>query len=122
MGAAAATHADVVVATSDNPRHEDPRAIIDDAVAGVEARYRDRVSIEVDRRAGIAIALRAATPGDVVVIAGKGHESTQTIGDTAYPFDDRDVARELLADMNLRTQTDQTEPSDHGDAHGGDVT
>ena len=115
MGAAAAAHADLVVATSDNPRHEDPRAIIDDAVAGVEPRYRDRVSIEVDRRAGIAIALRAATPGDVVVIAGKGHESTQTIGDTAYPFDDRDVARELLAEMNLRTPDDQPDRSDEPD-------
>jgi UDP-N-acetylmuramoyl-L-alanyl-D-glutamate--2,6-diaminopimelate ligase len=119
MGAAAATHADLVIATSDNPRHEDPRAIIDDAVAGVDSRYRDRVSIEVDRRAGIAAAFRAATPGDVVAIAGKGHESTQTIGDTAYPFDDRDVARELLAEMNLRTdQPDQPDQLRHDDAGG----
>jgi UDP-N-acetylmuramoyl-L-alanyl-D-glutamate--2,6-diaminopimelate ligase len=128
MGAAAAAHADVVVATSDNPRHEDPRAIIDDAVAGVEPRYRDRVSIEVDRRAGIAIALRAARPGDAVVIAGKGHEPTQTIGDTASPFDDRDVARELLAEMNLRTPThqndrpDQPDPPDPSDDHAAGGT
>ena len=101
MGAAAARHADLVVATSDNPRREDPQAIIDDAVAGIEPRYRDRVVVEVDRRAGITAALRAARPGDVVVVAGKGHETTQTIGDTAYPFDDRAVTRELLADMNL---------------------
>ena len=101
MGAAAATHADLVVATSDNPRREDPRRIIDEAVAGIEPRYRDRVVVEVDRRAGIDAALRAARPGDVVVIAGKGHETTQTIGDIAHPFDDRAVTRELLADMNL---------------------
>jgi UDP-N-acetylmuramoyl-L-alanyl-D-glutamate--2,6-diaminopimelate ligase len=119
MGAAAAAHADLVVATSDNPRHEDPRAIIDDAVAGVDPRYRDRVSIEVDRRAGIATAFRAATPGDVVVIAGKGHESTQTIGDTAYPFDDRDVARELLADMNLPTDTNPTNQPNTTNQRGG---
>ena len=96
MGAAAAEHADLVVATSDNPRREDPAAIIDEAVAGIESRYRDRLTIEVDRRAGIAAALRMARAGDIVVIAGKGHETTQTIGDTAMPFDDRAVARELL--------------------------
>ena len=103
MGAAAAAHADLVVVTSDNPRHEDPQAIIDAALGGIEPRYRDDVIVEVDRRTGIAAALGAARSGDVVVVAGKGHETTQTIGDTAYPFDDRAVTRELLADMNLPT-------------------
>ncbi len=97
MGAAAAEHADVVVITSDNPRSENPQAIIDAAAAGVEAGYRGNVLIEVDRREAIAAAIRAARPGDVVVIAGKGHETTQTIGDVARPFDDRTVAREILA-------------------------
>jgi UDP-N-acetylmuramoyl-L-alanyl-D-glutamate--2,6-diaminopimelate ligase len=114
MGAAAAANADLVVVTSDNPRHEDPATIIDDALAGVEPRYRGSVTVEVDRRAGIATALRAARPGDVVVIAGKGHETTQTIGDTAYPFDDRAVARELLADMNSHpADPTQPAPTDH---------
>ena len=116
MGAAAATHADLVVATSDNPRREDPQAIIDEAVSGVEPRYRERVVVEVDRRLAIAAALRAARPGDVVVIAGKGHETTQTIGDTAYPFDDRAVTRELLADMNLSPAPPTAPPSEGDDA------
>jgi UDP-N-acetylmuramoyl-L-alanyl-D-glutamate--2,6-diaminopimelate ligase len=96
MGAAAASHADLVVITSDNPRHEDPRAIVDATAEGVEPRYRDRVSIDVDRRRAIRHAIGAARPGDVVVIAGKGHEITQTIGDQALPFDDREVARDVL--------------------------
>jgi UDP-N-acetylmuramoyl-L-alanyl-D-glutamate--2,6-diaminopimelate ligase len=97
MGAAAARHADVVVLTSDNPRHEDPQAIIDAAAAGVEPGYRDGLRIVPDRREAIRVAITEARAGDVIVIAGKGHETTQTIGDTAYPFDDRVVARELLA-------------------------
>ena len=108
MGAAAAEHADLVVATSDNPRHENPATIIAEAVAGIDSRYRDRLTIEVDRRAGIAAALQMAREGDVVVIAGKGHETTQTIGDTALPFDDRAVARELL--MNDHRTTTTTPP------------
>lgn len=103
MGAAVAEHADLVVATSDNPRHEDPMAIIDDALSGIAERYRDRVTVEVDRRAGIAAALGMARPGDVVVVAGKGHEATQTIGDTPHPFDDRAVVRELLTTMPTST-------------------
>ncbi len=100
MGAAAAAHADLAIITSDNPRHEDPHAIIDATLAGVEARYRDRVSTEVDRRVAIEHAVAAARPGDVVVIAGKGHETTQTIGDTAHPFDDREVARAAIARLD----------------------
>lgn len=96
MGAAAAAHADQVIVTSDNPRHEDPAAIVDAVVAGVEGRYRGRVSVELDRRSAIESAIGAARPGDVVVIAGKGHETTQTIGDQAHPFDDREVARAVL--------------------------
>lgn len=96
MGAAAAAHADVVVVTSDNPRREDPQAIVDAVLTGVEARYRGRVSVELDRRTAIEQAIRLARTGDVVVIAGKGHETTQTIGDQVLPFDDRVVARAVL--------------------------
>ena len=103
MGAAAAAGSDLVIVTSDNPRHEDPMAIIEAAVSGVEQRYRDALWIEPDRRRAIEIAIREARPGDVIVIAGKGHESTQTIGDIANPFDDRLVAREALAALNGST-------------------
>jgi UDP-N-acetylmuramoyl-L-alanyl-D-glutamate--2,6-diaminopimelate ligase len=100
MGAVAAELADLVVVTSDNPRSEDPGDIIDEIVAGIpdtEARSHDgRLTIEPDRRAAIAVAVARAREGDVVVIAGKGHETTQTIGDRVIPFDDRDVAREAL--------------------------
>jgi UDP-N-acetylmuramoyl-L-alanyl-D-glutamate--2,6-diaminopimelate ligase len=109
MGAAAADHADLVVVTSDNPRHESPQAIIAAAVSGIDPHAEARVRVEPDRRAAIALALELAEGGDVVVIAGKGHETTQTIGDEALPFDDRVVTRELLA-----VRSGQTAPT--GDA------
>ncbi len=99
MGEAAASVADLVVVTSDNPRSEDPGAIINDIIEGVPAHYRGRIAVEPDRRQAIAVALRAAGPGDVVVIAGKGHETTQTFRTTVTPFDDGAVARDLLETM-----------------------
>ena len=96
MGAIASRLADHVVITSDNPRSEDPQAIINATVDGVPPDYRGRVVMEPDRRQAIDIALRRAQPGDVVLIAGKGHERTQTIGDQVLQFDDRAVAAELL--------------------------
>ena len=96
MGAIAAERADLVVVTSDNPRSEDPLVIINDVISGVPANYRDRIAVEPDRHDAIASALAAARHGDVVVIAGKGHETTQTFGASVMPFDDRAVARELL--------------------------
>ncbi len=96
MGAVAAEHADHVIVTSDNPRSEDPLEIVNAVMAGVPADYRDRVVTEPDRRRAFAMAFQTASPGDVVVIAGKGHETTQTIGTQVLPFDDRAVARELL--------------------------
>ena len=96
MGAAAVRGADLAILTSDNPRSEDPAVIIDETAAGVENSYRDRLVIEIDRRRAIDRAIVEAAPGDVVLIAGKGHETTQTIGDAVLPFDDRVVARELL--------------------------
>lgn len=94
MGAIASVLADLAVLTSDNPRREDPFAIIEEVEAGA-ASGRSLV-VEIDRRVAIARALRSARPGDVVVIAGKGHESGQEIGGITRPFDDRVVAREEL--------------------------
>jgi UDP-N-acetylmuramoyl-L-alanyl-D-glutamate--2,6-diaminopimelate ligase len=99
MGEIGARLADEAVVTSDNPRTEDPQAIIDEIVAGVPAALKSHLAVEPDRRAAIALALQAARPGDVVVIAGKGHEQGQKIGDRVIPFDDRDVAEELLTAM-----------------------
>lgn len=96
MGAIAARLADVVVVTSDNPRSEDPQAILDEIVAGID---RDDVHVLEDRRAAIARAIGLAEPGDVVVIAGKGHEQGQELaGGVKVPFDDVTVAREALRD------------------------
>ncbi len=95
MGAAAAAGADVVVITSDNPRSEDPAAIADAVVAGVGADA-PRPTVELDRRRAIALALGEARPGDVVVIAGKGHETYQETAGVREPFDDREVAIEQL--------------------------
>jgi UDP-N-acetylmuramoyl-L-alanyl-D-glutamate--2,6-diaminopimelate ligase len=102
MGEVATRLADDVILTSDNPRSEDPPAIIDDIRAGIAPGAAATVAVEPDRRRAIESAVAAARPGDVVVIAGKGHESTQTIGDTVRPFDDREVARASLAAVGQR--------------------
>ncbi len=94
MGAVAAAGSDLVVLTSDNPRSEDPDGILADILPGVGAAPHH---VEPDRRAAIAWALAHASAGDLVLIAGKGHERTQTIGSHVLPFDDRAVAAELLA-------------------------
>ncbi len=100
MGEVAARLADRVILTSDNPRSEDPQAIIDDIRAGIHGDTRATVAVEPDRRLAIERAVAEATPGDVVVIAGKGHETTQTIGEAVRPFDDRQVARAALAGLS----------------------
>lgn len=96
MGRAAASLADRVIVTSDNPRREDPQAIVDDVIAGVEPEYRRRVVTDTDRRSAIRTALAAAEAGDVVVIAGKGHERVQELADRTVEFDDVGVAAALL--------------------------
>lgn len=96
MGRMAATQSEVAIVTSDNPRHEEPQAIIDEILTGMEEASA-KVLVEPDRRVAIALALREARDGDVVLIAGKGHEDYQIVGDTILPFDDRQVVRELLA-------------------------
>jgi UDP-N-acetylmuramoyl-L-alanyl-D-glutamate--2,6-diaminopimelate ligase len=96
MGAAAVAGADRVFITSDNPRTEDPVSIINDINEGVEGHYRERVTSQPDRRLAIGAALDVACPGDIVVIAGKGHEQTQDLGGSVVAFDDRAVARSFL--------------------------
>ena len=95
MGRAGAELSDLAIVTSDNPRSEDPDAIVAEVVAGIE--NGSIYEVEPDRHAAIALALRQAKPGDTVVIAGKGHEQGQEFeGGRKVPFDDREVAREEL--------------------------
>jgi UDP-N-acetylmuramoyl-L-alanyl-D-glutamate--2,6-diaminopimelate ligase len=95
MGAVAARLSDLVVVTSDNPRSEDPERIIDDIKRGLVPARVPWLAI-VDRAEAIERAVREARPGDLVLVAGKGHETTQTIGSRVLPFDDVDVARAAL--------------------------
>jgi UDP-N-acetylmuramoyl-L-alanyl-D-glutamate--2,6-diaminopimelate ligase len=95
MGQAAAEASDFVVLTSDNPRSEDPLAIMNDALVGIR-RVDVRHVIEPDRAAAIARAINEARAGDIVILAGKGHEPYQVLKDRTIPFDDRAVAREVL--------------------------
>ena len=93
MGEAAGRGSDFVILTSDNPRSEAPLAIMNDALVGLQksgAKY----SMEPDRRKAIAFALQLAVPGDIVLLAGKGHEKVQITKEGNIPFDDVEVARE----------------------------
>jgi UDP-N-acetylmuramoyl-L-alanyl-D-glutamate--2,6-diaminopimelate ligase len=100
MGRAGAELSDVAVVTSDNPRSEDPAAIIEQIEAGIGEAAPAEVVVEQDRRAAIALALARAREGDTVVIAGKGHEQGQEFEEgRKVPFDDRDVAREELRSL-----------------------
>jgi UDP-N-acetylmuramoyl-L-alanyl-D-glutamate--2,6-diaminopimelate ligase len=102
MGRIAARLADRVVLTSDNPRSEDPKSILRDIAAGARA-LRGAAPVEIieDRAQAIAMALRGAASGDAVVIAGKGHETTQVFADRTERFDDREVARGVLVSMGF---------------------
>ena len=101
MGQAAAGLADRVIVTSDNPRNEDPESIVDQIMEGTG----DGAERELDRRRAIGLAIESAEPGDVVVIAGKGHEQGQEFeGGRKEPFDDVTVAREALR-SRLRAAT-----------------
>ncbi|MBX6371558.1 MAG: UDP-N-acetylmuramoyl-L-alanyl-D-glutamate--2,6-diaminopimelate ligase [Acidothermus sp.] len=100
MGAAAARLAELTVITSDNPRSEDPKMIAEAMMAGVAevaVEERGEVVVELDRTAAIQFAIDHAGPGDVVLLAGKGHETGQEIAGVTFPFDDREVARRALA-------------------------
>jgi UDP-N-acetylmuramoyl-L-alanyl-D-glutamate--2,6-diaminopimelate ligase len=105
MGEAAGKGSDFVVLTSDNPRSEDPLAIMNDAVVGLQ-RSGAKYVMEPDRRKAIAFALQQATPGDIVLLAGKGHEKVQVTREGTVPFDDVDVARETLAALGYDCEKD----------------
>jgi UDP-N-acetylmuramoyl-L-alanyl-D-glutamate--2,6-diaminopimelate ligase len=97
MGEIAGRMADIPIATSDNPRGEDPGAILAEVGAGLDASGATKALKIVDRYQAIRAAIELANPGTVVVLAGKGHETTQVIGGQEFPFDDRKVAAELAA-------------------------
>ena len=97
MGRLAAAGADVLVATSDNPRTEHPPAIVDQMLAGVPSEHRARVVAIVDRAAAIPHAITHAAADDLVLIAGKGHEDYQILGSRKIHFDDREHAASALA-------------------------
>ena len=108
MAAAAARHSDGLVVTSDNPRSEDPRAIVEEILPGLPSHWclafdeeeaGGRYRVELDRRLAIQQAIRWARPGDTVLLAGKGHETTQQIGAEKFPFDDRVEARKILGEQ-----------------------
>jgi UDP-N-acetylmuramoyl-L-alanyl-D-glutamate--2,6-diaminopimelate ligase len=98
MGRIASELADVAIVTSDNPRGEEPQAIIDEILAGVEG----EIDVEPDRAAAIERAISIADEGDVVLIAGKGHEQGQEFADRTIPFDDREVARDVLRRLGAK--------------------
>lgn len=93
MGRISESISDLSFVTSDNPRSEDPKAIIGDITSGMV--HRDRYRVVPDRREAIGAALALAEAGDTVVIAGKGHEDYQIVGDARLAFDDRQIAREI---------------------------
>src|SRR5216684_3537794 len=103
MGEAAGRGSDFVVLTSDNPRSEDPLAIINDALVGLQ-KTGVKYSVEPDRRKAIAAAIGEARPGDIVLLAGKGHEKVQVTRTGSHPFDDVEVARETLRSLGFECE------------------
>jgi UDP-N-acetylmuramoyl-L-alanyl-D-glutamate--2,6-diaminopimelate ligase len=107
MGMVAARMSDIVVITSDNPRTEDPERIIEEVKRGTTSETRQsraEVLTIVDRREAIETAIKRASPGDVVLIAGKGHEKYQDVGGRTFPFDDVAVAREALEARRVKSR------------------
>ena len=100
MGMAAGELSDYVVLTSDNPRSEEPLSILNDVLVGLR-RFDTPHAVEPDRAAGIALALGRARAGDIVILAGKGHETYQVLQDRTIDFDDRVVARQVLAKLGF---------------------
>src|SRR5205814_6801716 len=98
MGAVASRLSDVVIVTSDNPRSEDPARIIEEVKLGIQTSERESGSFFaiVDRGDAIELAIKMAEPGDLVLLAGKGHEKTQVIGQQELPFDEVEIARAAL--------------------------
>jgi UDP-N-acetylmuramoyl-L-alanyl-D-glutamate--2,6-diaminopimelate ligase len=106
MGEAAGRGSDFVALTSDNPRSEDPRAIINDALVGLQ-KTGVKYSVEPDRRKAIALAIGEARPGDIVLLAGKGHEKVQVTREGSHPFDDVEVARDALRAAGFECESAQ---------------
>jgi len=104
MGEAAGRGSDFVVLTSDNPRSEDPLAIINDAMVGLQ-RSGTKYKVEADRKTAIAMAISEAGPGDIVLIAGKGHEKVQVTREGSVPFDDAEVAHQILRDAGYNCES-----------------
>jgi UDP-N-acetylmuramoyl-L-alanyl-D-glutamate--2,6-diaminopimelate ligase len=104
MGEAAGRGSDFVVLTSDNPRSEDPLAVINDAMVGLQ-RSSTKYKVQPDRKMAIALAIREAGPGDIVLIAGKGHEKVQVTREGSVPFDDVEVARHVLHDAGYNCES-----------------
>ena len=102
MGVAACGRSDFAVVTSDNPRSEEPLAIIADIEAGLRTAGLKNYKIEPDRGRAITLAVGMAGPGDIVLIAGKGHEAVQILKDRAAAFDDREAARGALRSRNSK--------------------
>ena len=96
MAQEAVRHSDRVIITSDNPRNEDPQEIINDMLAGLDASQRRSVLSIVDRREAIRTACTMAQPGDVVLVAGKGHEDYQIVKGVKHHFDDHEVIRDAF--------------------------
>jgi UDP-N-acetylmuramoyl-L-alanyl-D-glutamate--2,6-diaminopimelate ligase len=107
MGEAAGRGCDFAVLTSDNPRSEDPLAIINDAMVGLQ-RSGTKYKVEPDRKAAIALAIGEAGPGDIVLIAGKGHEKVQVTREGSIPFDDVEVAQQILRDAGYQCEAANT--------------
>jgi UDP-N-acetylmuramoyl-L-alanyl-D-glutamate--2,6-diaminopimelate ligase len=110
MGEAAGRGSDFVVLTSDNPRSEDPINIMNDALPGLQ-RSGVKYALEPDRHKAIALAIREAQAGDIVLLAGKGHEKVQVTRDGSFPFDDIEEARKALIDAGYGQQPLDTIPS-----------
>lgn len=115
MGMAAAELSDYVVLTSDNPRSEDPLAIMNDAMVGLR-RYDTPHVAEPDRERAIRLAIEKAAPGDVVILAGKGHETYQILKDGPIPFDDREVARRVLRNFGYQRTAGKQKRNGGGNA------
>ena len=99
MGEVSGRLADFTVITSDNPRFEEPQAIIDDIVTGIKKTDGAYITI-IDRKEAIAWAIRNGQPGDVIVLAGKGHEDYQEICGKKYPMDERELIRDILESLS----------------------
>ena len=104
MGEVAVKGSDFVVVSSDNPRSEDPLAIMNDAKVGLQ-RSGTKYAMEPDRRAAIGLAIRECGPGDILLIAGKGHEKVQISREGTIPFDDVEVAQQALRDAGYEAES-----------------